>query len=115
MEFSDSNGPGVMELKRMRQWLPELGQLPPAEARARIGKANVYSVGDFIGFTGERLIARGRGLGLRILSQRYTGVFRVPIHSDGTAPPIFEDEEKLEYIIQKMRDAGRPVTIIEED
>lgn len=31
VEFSDSNGPGVMELKRMRQWLPELGQLPPAE------------------------------------------------------------------------------------
>lgn len=115
VSFNSANGPSVTELKQIRQWLPELAALPPAEARRKIGNSGTYQVGDLPGYTGELLIERAHELGLKIFVQWYPHVYRAPVHKNGTTGPIFEDEEELAYIVQKMREAGRPVILSEED
>jgi hypothetical protein len=113
--FEAPGGPSVREIQRIRQWLPELAALSPAEAKAMVGMAGTYVAGDFVGHQGKHLIERARDLGLTISVWRYSVVFCCPRHADGTPAPIIEDEEKLEYILQKMREAGRPVVAVEED
>ncbi|MBC7808889.1 MAG: hypothetical protein H7145_22375, partial [Akkermansiaceae bacterium] len=97
------------------QWLPEFAGLPPAQAKARIGEQEIYAVGDFPGFAGHRLIERGRELALELIVREWNQISRTERHADGTAPPIMDDEEEVEYVIRRMREAGRPVVTVEED
>ena len=115
VRFSNPGGPNVSELKRLRQWLAEFAALPPAQAKARIGSRGIYPVGDFPGLEGHHLIERGRELGLELVVTELSQTFRTPCRSDGTAPLIMDDEEEVEYVIQRMRDAECPVLTVEED
>lgn len=115
VRFADPSGPTVSELIRMRQWLPDFADLPPAQAKARIGRQEIYPIGDFPGLKGHRLIKHGRELALDLIVREWNHIYRTQRHADGTAPPIVDDEEEVEYIIQKMREAGRPVLVVEED
>lgn len=115
VQFSGSGGPNIVELARMRRLLPELAELSPAEAKARIGTANICVLGNFTRQSGLSLRRLGQKLGLNILGEMRVEVFCQPIHTSGMAPPIIDDDEELEYVIQKMREAGRPLRITSED
>lgn len=115
VRFADPSGPNVSGLKRTRQWLPEFAELPPALAKARVGNCGTYTVGDFPCFAAHRLIKRGRDLGLELTVRAWDPIHCMPRHMDGTSPPIMDDEEEVEYVTQRMREAGRPVLTVEED
>jgi hypothetical protein len=107
--------PSVQELAAIRQLLDNYRDAPPATVRDRIGAVPELDLGTFGGIAGRSLAERASRLGLNVLVERKpeTGYLFIN-ESDGIMIGI-EDDELARMVVERMREAGRPVSISEYD
>lgn len=115
IQFTQSGKISVEELRLMRALVPELANLPPAEARKQIGTSGIYDFGVQGGREGSILIREAKALGLNVIATWDGGVIELPGRASEYNAISIKDEKVRSYVIQRMREAGRGVGEVDED
>jgi hypothetical protein len=104
----------VADLARVRELMPELRDVPPAELRGRVLNG-VLDLGEFGTIEGPRILATARDLGLQVDAERRTTVSHICFNRTRRCAVLVEDPAAAERLAAEMLAASVPLVLVEVD